>query len=53
MVDDMQDHYGNFSVIPQEQLFIKTSSIYLVSKKTTRGWEVLVEFKDGSSNYII
>ena len=37
MVDKIQDHYSELSVIPQEQGFVKTRSGNLVPKKITRG----------------
>ena len=49
---EIQDHSYDLSAIPVERGFITTTSGNKVPKKTTRGWELLVEFKDGSSKWV-
>ena len=51
MVYNIQYHYSNLSAIPREQGFVNARSGNLVPNKTARGWELLVDFKDGSSNW--
>ena len=52
LVDDIQDHYSDLYEITQEKVFIKTKGGHLLPNNTTSGWELLVEFKDGSSIWI-
>ena len=47
LVENIQDHYIDLFLIPQEQGFIKTRIGNLVENNMTCGWEILVEFKDG------
>ena len=52
MIGEIQDNYSDLSTITQEKGFISYRSGNLVPKKTTRGWQILVEFKDISSNWV-
>ena len=49
---DITDHRTNKHAIPLEEGFYETRQGNKKPKKTTRGWEVLVEWKDGNSTWM-
>ena len=52
ILKEIQDHYSDGSAIQRAEGFITSRSGNKIPKKTTRGWELLVEFKDGSYKWI-
>ena len=49
---ELTDHKNNGSVIAKLDAFVKPSSGNLHLKSTTCGWELLVEWKDGSDYWV-
>ena len=52
MLDEIDDHRRLKNAIPQSQGTYKTRSGNERKKRTTRGWEVHVRWKDGSGDWI-
>ena len=52
MLDEIVDHRSNDSAIKKEDGFYRTSHNTKQKKRTTRGWELCVQWKDGSSNWV-
>ena len=48
----MTDHKKDDSAIAKVDGFIKSSSMNLHWNRTTRGWKILVEWKDGSVDWV-
>ena len=51
LLKEICDHSWDHTAIPRWDGKIKTKSGF-VNKRTTRGWELLVEWKDGSMNWV-
>ena len=49
---EVTDHKKDYSSITKVAGFIKSSSGNLHRKRTTRGWKLLVEWKDGSVYWV-
>lgn len=52
LLSEITDHRTNVTAIHKNNGFIKSRNGTMVPKKTTRGWELLVEWKDGSSEWL-
>ena len=52
LLQEITDHRKDRSATPISDGMIRSHNIKLVPKKTTRGWELLVEWKYGSSIWI-
>jgi hypothetical protein len=52
MFDAITDHRTDGSEIKQQDAFVHTRSGTQRRKETTRGWEILVQWKDGSTTWI-
>ena len=52
LMNEITDHRKDASAISINDGFVANSSGNAVPKKTTRGWELLVSWKDGSSDWI-
>ena len=52
VLTEVTDHKKDDSDIAKVDGFIKSSSGYLHWKKTTRGWKLLLEWKDGSVDWV-
>ena len=48
VLTELTDHKKNYSAIAKLDCFVKSSSGNLHQKSTTRGWKLLVQWKDGS-----
>ena len=51
LFDSIVDHRKNSEALTKEDAFIKTKSGGRRRKETTKGWEILVQWKDGSSTW--
>ena len=51
LFDEIIDHRTDETAIPKSEGFVTSHNGNQVPKRTTRGWEVLVQFKDGSSEW--
>ena len=52
MIDEIIDHRCTPDAIPQEDAFYLTRNGLKRRKATTRGWEICIQWKDGSSNWV-
>eukprot|EP00980_Cylindrotheca_fusiformis_P025867 scaffold14744_cov71-Cylindrotheca_fusiformis.AAC.1 len=52
MLDEICDHRRTKDAIPKEQGTFLTPRGLTRKKRTTRGWEVCVQWKDGSTDWI-
>ena len=53
LLDDIIDHRLDIKTAVQEKdAYIKIKSGQKIHKKTTKGWDFLVKWKDGSTNWI-
>jgi hypothetical protein len=52
LFDAITDHRTDGSEIKQQDAFVHTRSGTQRRKETTRGWEILVQWKDGSTTWI-
>jgi hypothetical protein len=52
VLHEIIEHKKDGTAIPIEDGFIRSKSGNLHPKKTTRGWKLLVEWKDGSSDWV-
>jgi hypothetical protein len=52
LFDAITDHRTDGSKIKQQDAFVHTRSGTQRRKETTRGWEILVQWKDGSTTWI-
>ena len=52
MIDEIEDHQVLEDAIPKSQGTFTTSSGLTRKKRTTVGWEILVRWKDGSSDWV-
>ena len=53
LLDEIIDHRVDIKTAVQEKdAYIKIKSGQKIRKKTTKGWEFLVKWKDGSTNWI-
>jgi hypothetical protein len=52
VLSEIADHRKSHAAIPIENGFYRTRSGNRHPKKTTRGWDLLVEWKDGSSSWV-
>jgi hypothetical protein len=53
MIPEIEDHRVLDDAIPNNDGYSTTTSGMKRKKRTTRGWEILVRWKDGSSDWII
>ena len=51
VLTEVTDHKRDASAIAKVDGFIKSSSVNLHRKRTTSGWKILVEWKDGSVDW--
>ncbi len=52
VLQEISDHRKDGSAIPISEGMFRTRSGAQVPKKTTRGWELKVEWKDGTSDWV-
>ena len=52
VLDEIVNHKKDNSVIPISEGFTVSCNGNQISKKTTRGWKLMVTWKDGSSNWV-
>ena len=52
LLNEIMDHKRDASAIRQQNGYIISSNGNKTPKRTTRGWKLLVEWKDGSVNWI-
>ena len=52
LLAEISDHYADGTAIKKSNGFIKSSNGNKVPKKTTRGWQLEVEWKDGSVSWV-
>ena len=52
MIDEIVDHRRNDSAVSIDDAFFVTSQGTRQRRRTTKGWELLVQCKEGSSNWI-
>ena len=52
LLTEIQDHKKDETAIPRSQGFYERKGGHKVPKRTTRGWQLLVEWKDGSVDWI-
>ena len=52
ILKEISNHLWDHTAIPKWNGFIKSRS-GLVPKKTTRGWKLLVKWKDGSISWVL
>lgn len=52
LLSEITNHRKDATAIPKSEGFYMRRGGNKVAKKTIRGWELLVEWKDGSSNWI-
>ena len=52
IIDEITDHHKDNSVVPISDGMIQNASGMAKPKKTTRGWELLMQFKDGSIDWV-
>ena len=52
MLDEIIDHRSDKSVIPIYQAFYTTPTGRSTRRRTTKGWELCVQWKDGSSHWV-
>ena len=53
VLTEVTDHKKDDSAISKVGGFIKSSSGNIHRKRTTRGWKILVEWKDGSVDWVL
>ena len=52
MLDEIIDHRTHRNPVPKSQGTFKTKTSTLRKRKTTVGWELLVQWKDGTTNWV-
>ena len=52
LLSEIIDHQKDDSAIPKEQSYNNTHTGTRRQKQTTRGWEICVEWKDGSQTWV-
>ena len=52
MIDEIEDHRKGSDAVPKEKGTITTSSGLKRKKKTTKGWEFYVRWKEGSGDWV-
>ena len=52
LMAEISDHRKDRTAIPISNGMMRSRNGNMVPKKTTRGWELLVEWKDGSSSWV-
>ena len=52
LFDEIIDHCSDGNEVKQQDTFIATSSSTNIPKDTTRGWDILVQWKDGSTTWV-
>ena len=52
LMDEITDHRRGVDAVSQQDAFITTSSGTRRRVETTKGWELLVTWKDGSTNWV-
>ena len=52
MLDEIEDHRRLSSAIPKDQGTFITGQGTTRKKRTTKGWDLLLKWKDGSSNWV-
>lgn len=52
MLQEIIDHHVNDDAIPKEQGHVITKNRLRCKVMTTRGWELHIEWKDGSTNWV-
>ena len=52
LLNEIVDHRKDFSAIPVSDGHIISKNGNRIPKQTTKGWQLLVEWKDGSTNWI-
>jgi hypothetical protein len=50
-MDSIADHHINGHQLEKEAVFIDSSSGGHTRREITKGWEILVQWKDGSSSW--
>jgi hypothetical protein len=53
MIAEIEDHRVLDDAIPTNDGYFTTTSVMKRKKRTPRGWEILVRWKDGSSDWIV
>ena len=51
LLDDIIDHRHDKSALPKDQSFIKSKNGGQRRRETTKGWEILLQWKDGSTTW--
>ena len=52
LLDEIVDHRETADALPDDEAYIMTKSGQRRPKPTTKGWEILVQWKDGSTNWV-
>ncbi len=52
LLEEISDHRKDSTAYAKDQGFITSANGNRVSRKTTKGWSLCVEWKDGSSSWI-
>ena len=52
LMEDINDHRKDGSAVPVDDGFMTTRSGRRVRRRTTKGWELNVQWKDGSSDWV-
>ena len=52
IIDKITDHHKDNSAVPISDSMIQNANGMAKPKKTTRGWELLMQFKDGSMDWV-
>ena len=52
LLDDIIDHRRNDSAVDKADAFVKRRNGVKRRRETTRGWQLLCQWKDGSSNWV-
>jgi hypothetical protein len=52
LLKEITDHRKNDEAIPMKDGFVRSANGQLKHKRTTKGWQLLVEWKDGSVSWI-
>ena len=52
LIDEIIDHRTNNDAIPKERGHYQTNNGTYRMKQTTKGWQLYVQWKDGSSNWV-
>ena len=52
MIDEIIDHRSNQDALTHEHAFYTTSTGRSTRRRTTKGWELCVQWKDGSSHWV-